>query len=69
MQILGFLPGYMWVNGQLKPTGSALPPTQHLDPTTGETIYYVKPFFECGATVGLYIRRSGIIRAIEEGLA
>ena len=69
MQILGFLPGYMWVDGQLKPTGSALPPTQHMDPATGEIVYYVRPYFVHGPTVGLYIKRSGLLRAIAEGLA
>ena len=61
MQILGFLPGYYWTGDTLKSTGAALPPTQHMDPETGETIYYVKPFFSCGPTVGLYVRRQGII--------
>ena len=61
MQILGFLPGYYWTGDTLKSTGAALPPTQHMDPETGETIYYVKPFFDCGPTVGLYVRRQGII--------
>lgn len=69
MQILGFLPGYMWVDNQLKSTGAALPPTQHMDPATGETIYYVRPFFVDGPTVGLYVKRSGIMRAISDGKA
>lgn len=69
MQILGFLPGYMWADNQLKSTGAALPPTQHLDPTTGEIVYYVKPFFSEGPTVGLYIKHSGIARAIADGRA
>lgn len=69
MKILGFLPGYMWVNDQLRSTGAALPPSQHMDPETGETIYYVKPFFDHGPTVGLYIKRSGLMKAIAEGRA
>ena len=48
MQILGFLPGYMWANNTLKSTGVAIPPTQHIDPETGEVIYYVRPFFIAG---------------------
>jgi hypothetical protein len=40
-----------------------------MDPETGEIVYYVRPFFIGGPTVGLYIRRAGLIRAIEEGLA
>lgn len=69
MQILGFLPGYYWDGNQLRSTGAAIPPTQHIDPTTGELTYYVRPFFACGPTVGLYVKRCGIIRAIEEGQA
>ena len=69
MKILGFLPGYMWADDALRSTGAAIPPTQHMDPETGEIIYYVRPFFVGGPTVGLYIRRAGLIRAIEEGLA
>jgi hypothetical protein len=69
MKVLGFLPGYMWVNGTLRSTGAAIPPTQHLDPETGDTVYYVRPFFVCGPTVGLFIRRSGLVRAIAEGRA
>jgi hypothetical protein len=69
MKVLGFLPGYYWTGSTLKSTGSALPPTQHMDPETGEVIYYVKPYFDGGPTVGLYIKRSGLMRAIAEGRA
>ena len=69
MQILGFLPGYYWDGSQLKSTGAALSPTPHLDPTTGEIVYYVRPFFVDGPTVGLYVRHNGIKRAIAEGQA
>jgi hypothetical protein len=69
MKILGFLPGYYWTGSTLKSTGAALSPTQHMDPETGDTIYYVKPFFIHGPTVGLYIKRSGLERAIAEGRA
>lgn len=50
-------------------TGSAIPPTQHMDPDTGEVYFYVRPYFIHGPTVGLYIKKSGIIRAIKEGRA
>lgn len=69
MKVLGFLPGYYWTGSTLKSTGAALPPTQHMDPETGEVIYYVRPFFVDGPTVGLYIKRSGIERAIADGRA
>lgn len=68
-QILDWLPGYMYCNNTLKSTGAAVPPTQHLDPTTGEVMFYVRPFFVDGPTVGLYIRHNGIKRAIAEGQA
>ena len=67
MRVLGFLPGYLWTGDTLKSTGAALPPTQHIDPGTGEIMYYVRPFFANGPTVGLYIKRSGLTRAMEEG--
>jgi len=59
----------MYCNGTLKSTGAALPPSQHMDPATGETIFYVRPIFDCGPTVGLFIKRSGLMRAIAEGRA
>lgn len=65
--VLSYLPGYMWVNGTLKSTGVAIPPTQHMDPETGDIKFYVRPIFSHGPTVGLFVKRSGIIRSIEEG--
>lgn len=67
--VLSYLPGYMWVDGTLKSTGAAIPPTQHMNPETGETVFYVRPIFSHGATVGLFVKRSGIIRSIEEGFS
>jgi len=67
MKILGFLPGYYWTGTTLKSTGAALPPTQHFDPNTGEVMFYVRPFFSCGPTVGMYVKKSGIEKAIESG--
>lgn len=69
MKVLGFLPGYLWTGSTLISTGSALPPTQHMDPDTGEVYFYVRPYFIHGPTVGLYIKRSGLIAAIKEGRA
>lgn len=65
--VLSYLPGYMWVDNTLKSTGAALPPTQHMDRDTGDTKFYVRPIFTHGATVGLFISRSGLIAAIERG--
>jgi len=59
--ILPFLPGYMFDGCKLQATGAALPPTQHVHPTTGEVIYYVRPVFEHGSNVGMFIRHQGII--------
>ncbi len=59
--ILPFLPGYMFDGRKLIATGAALPPTQHIHPTTGEVIYYVRPLFEHGSNIGMFIRHRGII--------
>ena len=56
--ILDFLPGYMWVGNTLISTGISIPPTQHINPSTGEPCYYVKPVnWPCGA----YVRHKGIV--------
>jgi len=68
-KVLGFLPGYMWVGGTLCSTGAAIPPTQHIDGKTGDTVFYVRPLFDGSSTIGMFVRRSGIIRAIEEDMA
>lgn len=65
--VLPFLPGYMWVHGTLRSTGAAIPPTQHMDPETGDVKFYVRPVFSHGPTVGLFVSRQGILNAIEEG--
>lgn len=59
--VLPFLPGYMFDGSTMLSTGVALPPTQHIHPETGEIIYYVRPVFENGANIGMFIRRQGII--------
>ena len=63
-QILPFLPGYMFCDGQLRSTGIAVAPTQHVNPKNGEVRYYVRPLWEGGAGIGLYVRRQGILDAI-----
>jgi hypothetical protein len=65
--ILSWLPGYCWRNGSLHSTGSAIPPTQHVDRRNGEVRFYVRPIFTHGTTVGLFIRRQGIVDAIKRG--
>lgn len=60
--LIPFLPGYMFDGKRVVSTGVALPPTQHINPETGEVVYYVKPIFDVGgATIGLFIRHKGII--------
>ncbi len=63
-QILSFLPGYMWTGHKLVSTGAAISPSQHVDKENGEVMYYVRPLFDHGPTVGLYVRRQGIIDAV-----
>lgn len=65
--VLSWLPGYIWSHGTLKSTGAAIPPSSHMDPNTGEIVYYVRPVFREGATVGLFLKRTGIEKAIAEG--
>jgi hypothetical protein len=60
--ILPFLPGYMFDGDRLVSTGTALDPTQHINPENGELVYYVRPIFSHGgAFVGMYVRHKGII--------
>lgn len=63
--ILEFLPGYMFANGRLVSTGAALPPTQHINPNTGELMYYVRPLYDFGSSIGLFVRHQGIIDALD----
>lgn len=65
--VLSYLPGYMWSNGQLVSTGSAIPPSMHINPANGEMRYYVRPIFTHGATIGMYVRHQGIVDAIARG--
>lgn len=65
--VLSWLPGYFWDKNTLKTTGAAIPPTQHLNPENGEIRYYVRPIFEDGANIGMYVRHKGIEEAIKRG--
>ena len=65
--VLSWLPGYSWSYGTLRSTGAAIPPSSHMDMETGEIVYYVRPIFREGATVGLFLKRSGIEKALSEG--
>ena len=66
-QILSFLPGYYWDGQNIQTTGLAMKPSQHIDKETGDIVYYVKPLFSFNSKIGLYIKRSGLVRAIHEG--
>lgn len=59
--ILDILPGYMFDGRRVVSTGAAIPPTQHIDKKTGEVYYYVRPVFEYGPSVGMYIRHNGVM--------
>ena len=65
--VLSWLPGYFWDGHRLRSTGSALPPTQHMDKETGEIMYYVRPIFTHGATVGLFLKHKGVLEAVKAG--
>lgn len=64
--ILSWLPGYIYLNGTLKSTGSAIPPTFHMR-EDGELVAYVRPIFAHGPTVGLFLPMSGVKAAVERG--
>ena len=65
--VLSWLPGYYWSNGTLQSTGAAVPPTLHMDKETGELIFYVRPIFEGGSNIGLFLKKAGIEAAIAAG--
>jgi hypothetical protein len=62
--ILGYLPGYAFDGHRIISTGIALPPTQHIDPATGELMYYVRPLFESGPSIGMFIKHGGVVRSL-----
>jgi len=63
-KVLSFLPGYMWNGEDIVSTGVAIPPTRHKSPDGTGEIYYVRPMFEFGPTIGMYIKREGLIKYI-----
>lgn len=65
--VLPFLPGYFFDGSRVQSTGIALKPTQHIHPETGEVIYYVRPIFEYGSNVGMFIRHQGVIDWLNSG--
>ena len=68
MQVfLSWLPGYFFDGQRLKSTGAALAPTMHINPENGEVRYYVRPIFDDGYKVGLFIRHQGVLDAISRG--
>ena len=67
--VLSWLPGYYFDGQRLRSTGSAVPPTMHIDPKNGEVRYYVRPIFTHGANVGMYVRHEGIVEALSRGIA
>lgn len=64
--VLSWLPGYLWTGSTVKSTGGAIPPTFHMR-EDGEMMCYVRPVFREGATVGLFLKMSGIKAAVERG--
>ncbi|MEJ2510258.1 MAG: hypothetical protein P8Y72_01540 [Anaerolineales bacterium] len=64
-RILEWLPGYMWNGSDVVSTGAAIPPTQHIYGEKGDLVYYVRPIFEFGPTVGLFIRKEGLLEWLQ----
>lgn len=64
--VLSWLPGYIWSKGVLKSAGGALKPTMHMR-ADGELMVYVRPIFEEGPQVGMFLKLSGIKAAISRG--
>jgi hypothetical protein len=62
--ILWFLPGYMFDGHRVVSTGAAVPATQHIDRKTGRLMYYVRPLFDWGPPVGLFISHDGLMKAL-----
>lgn len=63
--ILGYLPGYAFDGRRIISTGIALPPTQHINPETGELMYYVRPLFESGPSIGMFVKHNGVVRSLK----
>lgn len=64
--VLSYLPGYMFDGCRLVSTGIALKPTQFINRENGELMYYVRPLFDGGKPVGMYIRHKGVIESIRD---
>jgi predicted rRNA methylase YqxC with S4 and FtsJ domains len=62
--VIDYLPGYMFNGRSLVSTGVALPPTQHINKETGQLVYYVRPLFEHGANVGMFVKHQGIVDSL-----
>lgn len=62
--VLNYLPGYMFDGRRLVSTGSAVPPTQHIHRETGDVMYYVRPLYENGASIGMFVRHKGIVDSL-----
>lgn len=62
--ILNYLPGYMFDGHRVVSTGVAISPTQHINKETGELTYYVRPLFQYGPSIGMFVKHSGILRSL-----
>jgi hypothetical protein len=63
--ILRYLPGYAFDGRKVVSTGIAIPPTQHISRQTGELMYYVRPLFENGPCIGMFVKHSGIVKSLK----
>lgn len=63
--VLDYLPGYMFDGHRLVSTGAALPPTQHINRETGEVMYYVRPLYDTGFNIGMFVRHKGIVDSLK----
>jgi hypothetical protein len=54
----------MFDGRRLVSTGATISPTQFISAKTGELMYYVRPVFDSGISVGMFIRHAGIVDSI-----
>jgi hypothetical protein len=64
--VIEYLPGYMFDGYRLVSTGAAIPPTQHINKENGELMYYIRPLFEDGANIGMFVRHNGIVESLNK---